>query len=228
MFPHKIFLLIGLSFILSCIPSFDTAHVPGDQKAFDPVGSFEKVREYAGPGSELINLAAFKVESNGTINLKAQYSIGMGYVNYAFVRPVSAAEKKEHEEKEKSFFKERENAKVGTYDPNKKFAPLAPYKLVMVTVKKNGVDETSRYYMGGMSKAISSLEKKPRIIPFPKCKLNDLWRIALEGDITANAVADIGYDESGYHFRIPAIGVDLSFDENCDLIKSKSKFGKGR
>jgi hypothetical protein len=59
-----------------------------------------------------------------------------------------------------------------------------------------------------------------KTISAPTCPLRSLWSVALEKGAQKNAVATIDIRDTGYHFQISALKVDLVFGNDCHLIAS--------
>jgi len=215
-------LLLACGLVLGLLTLFDVGSVgelwrndggsvdpPGDPRAFDPVASFAAVAAYAGPGATLVRMRAEQVRSDGRLDLTARYQPSPR-AQYDFVRevpppadapPVGAGAPADGRWRQRI---EVDLSRPGT-------------RRYVRKVGKGGVLET-QYVVRGMDRR----EEEPggalvETIAPPGCPLRDLWRIALEQGVPANAVASIGYDRDGYEFDVRGTRWSLRFGSDCKL-----------
>lgn len=190
-----------------------TAPVPGDPNHFDPVSTLEKVRNLAGSEASLTKLEMDYVSSDGTLNLNAtNYS---PKVKYEFIIKTSAPE--------------------GVALP-----PIGAggspdgiwFETVSIRAFKPGDSINYRSYSGNSSRhymitnegltierSAPEYAKPTAALAAPQCSLSDLWKVALEKEAPADAVAQITYRPWGYSFDIIGTHTHLSFDTHCQLKK---------
>ena len=187
-----------------------TVAPPGDPRAFDPVGQYPAIAEFAGPGNALVRMQAEQVRSDGRLDLGADYRPAPR-VNYTFVRSVPApanapplgagapADGRWHQQVEV------ELSRPGT--------PRRVHRL------GGNTNITTQYVSRGMQRR----EQSPSgalaeaSVPPPACPLQGLWQAAIARGVPANAVAIIGYDRDGYDFGVRGTRWSLRFAPDCSL-----------
>ena len=199
------FLIFALS---GCFPGQnrrESRSVPGDAASFDPIAQYDAVREYAGEGAQLLEMSAFYVKSDGTVDLNAAYD---PYVSYEFFR-LSTSEGQEA-------------------------PPLGAggsgsdqwYQTVTVEAWRPGKTWSIQSGSSNFTFTTQGLSREwdePRntmpgtAIDAPTCSFATLWQTAIQRDAPANAVAIIDYDGDGYSFRIRDTNISLDFGTNCGL-----------
>ncbi len=181
----------------------DTQPVPGDPAKFDPVAALPGVLAYAGENSQLTSLEAYYVRSDGTMDLTANYN---PYANYETVHKVPTP---------------ADAPPVGAGGTiNGSWYMRVDIKAYEPGQWRHVTSGSSEYDY--MNKGMEREEYKPTtsvpdILPTPVCSFASLWKVALEHDAPANAVATISYDTRGYHFSIRDTSVSFDFDNDCRL-----------
>lgn len=207
--PRPIAIMMGcIVFALSACggpPDRDTRPVEGNAARFDPIAQYETVQNYAGPNAQLLEIAAYYVRSDGTLDLTASYG---ARVDYEFYRPTDAE--------------------------GKEAPPLGAggtgtdqwYQTVSVEADQPGrtwhIESGSSEYSftnQGLTREWDTPQNRipGTAIPAPECSFATLWQIALEREAPSEAVAIIRYDEDGYEFSISDTGIRLNFDTDCSL-----------
>lgn len=212
-YPIAAFFL--LSFLLALVTTLfvDTTFVPGDPRRFDPVGSFEDIRRYAGDGAELLSLDSQCVRPDGTIDLKADYvRAAMIPVEYHFVR------------KQAQPPEDAPPLGAGGSSNGSWYQPIdidisTPWRFWTVRRQSGSVRTTYMYAHLGMKRDIlpvkGNLSETP--IPPPTCRFDQLWQIAVERGAPKEAVASINYGADGYRFSIPDSSIRFHFGQDCQL-----------
>lgn len=183
----------------------ESRSVPGDSASFDPIAQYETVRQYAGEGAVLLEMSAYYVKSDGTVDLNASYN---PYVSYDFFRPSTS--------------EGQEAPPLGAGGSGSD----QWYQTVSVEAWRPGktwsIQSGSSHYTF-TTQGLSREWDEPRntlpgtAIDAPRCSFATLWQTAIQRDAPANAVAIIDYDEDGYSFRIRDTGISLEFGTNCSL-----------
>jgi hypothetical protein len=168
--------------------------MPGDPSRFNPIAAFPAVADFAGREYQLYRIDIQYVRSDGTIDTFADY---YPYVNYYFLREVRPA-----------------NARPIGAGGN---VEGVQYEVVEVEISRPGFRR--RYTNLGMNRDVQSLTgyKPGGVIRNPQCTMAELWQVALTRDAPESAVAVVRYDDNGYHFQIYDTGIDLQFDDLCQL-----------
>ncbi len=186
--------------------------VPGAASSFDPISTFEAVREFAGENAQLISLRASNVRSDGTLDLTATYSPGPR-VDYRFVREVPRPA-------------DAPPVGAGGTGTGPWYEPITveayqPGQRRQVTTIGGGVKTSFQYVNEGMTRSVSSPTTSPggTLIDAPKCSFATFWQTALERGAQKDDVASITYDSNGYQFDLSARKVNLRFDMDCRLKK---------
>ncbi len=183
---------------------------PGDPRAFDPVGQYAAIAEYAGPGTALVRMQAEQVRPDGRLDLGADYRPAPR-VNYAFVRSVPAPA----------------NAPPlgagapadGRWHQQVEVELSQPGTLRLVRSAGNNNVTVTRYVNRGMERR----EQPPSgaaveaSVPPPACPLQRLWQAAIVQGVPATAVASIGYDRDGYDFDVRGTRWSLRFAHDCTM-----------
>ncbi|MBC8170804.1 MAG: hypothetical protein H7X77_04010 [Anaerolineae bacterium] len=180
--------------------------VPGDASSFDPVASYEVVRNHAGNDTQLVSIEAYYVKSDGTLDLYASY---YPRVTYEFVRELASPPA------------DAPPVGAGGSVSGKWYEPVEvelsqPFS--GWSVKSGGNSYT--YTNLGMDRETDSspgVREDKFIAPSPACSFKQLWSTALEYDAEPEAVAIINYDLNGYDFTISDLGLYLEFDLSCRL-----------
>ncbi len=203
-----ILIVLAVNFLI--IPFFetgggnaDTREVPGDATHFDPIASFQQIKDYAGAGAMLTDMSAYYVRSDGTMDLTASYTPN---VTLEFVietaRPADAPP-----------------IGAGGSTTGKWYIPVdihifQPGQWRQVT--SSSVSYT--YINKGMERDVDDPTSSDQtILPDPTCSFADLWQIALTKDAPSEAVAIIRYNEDGYDFTISDASIYLEFGMDCRL-----------
>jgi hypothetical protein len=188
--------------------------VPGAASSFDPVSTFEAVRQFAGENAQLISLRASNVRSDGTLDLTATYSPGPR-VDYRFAREIPRPA-------------DAPPVGAGGTGTGPWYEPITveayqPGQRRQVTTIGGGVKTSYQYVNEGMTRTVSSASTSlgGTLVDAPTCPFKDLWQTVLEANSKAqkDAVASITYDSDGYDFVISGLGVSLHFDMACRLKK---------
>ena len=202
--------LNGVVASLTGIPAPQTAAISGPANAFDPIVALPSVSAFAGSDAQIISFRAASVRPNGTLDLTATYSPSPR-VDYEFVREVP---------------RPADAPPVGAgstgrgpwYEPVS-IAVYQPGQRRNFSYRGGGVSASMDYVNEGMERDRSdpTTSLSGAIAETPRCRLADLWDVALTHDAPADAVATIGYDADGYDFSISALGIYLDFDLDCKL-----------
>lgn len=197
-------MMFGLPILLGIFYE-DTWFLPGDARNFDVTATFAEVQKHAGDDVQLVSIEAYYVRSDGTIDLKAEYT---PYVRYTFVReldeppddapPIGAGGNLDDR------WYERVEVMVER-----------PWKSWSVT--SGGSSYT--YYNLGMDRDTSdpAAGLPGNLVPPPTCPFAMLWEKAMQRDTPRSAVAVIRYDEQGYHFSVNSTPYNFDFDFDCNL-----------
>lgn len=202
--------LTGLMSGLTGISAPQTQKTPGEANSFDPFGSYAQVKAFAGQDTQLIEISANYVRSDGTLDLTATYSPAPS-VDYQFAhevpRPSNAPPVGAGGANNGAWY---ERITIRTFQPGQRRH---------VSIIKSGVRVSFDYVNEGMTRDVndptSSLSAE--FVPAPKCTTAELWKAALAKDASKDAVAIIRYDKSGYSFTISGTRINLQFDMACAL-----------
>ncbi len=201
--------VIPLALIISCQPGMwlmemintaimneETFPVPGDAERFEPFAALDGIRERVGADARLVSITISFVDSNGRVDLSADYK-PPPRVEYTFVRtpknppeempPLGAGRGPD------DVWIER--VKVECYRPGQ----------VRHVVSRGGdINKEYRFKNKGMviTKGSPTIGKLPGGIGEPKLSIESMWAAAIERGAPREAVAVIDVDEDGYRFRI--------------------------
>ncbi len=232
-FAIIIMLIITLG-VFSCrTPIDNTANIPGDINAFDPVAAIPKVAVFAGKtvnwdfsksikGVVLLSIEARLIRPNGTMDIEAEYKPTARYKFLAMPVP----------EKEK---KERSTVPLGAQKEIQDTVKRVDYVQIFIlkpekrNVREAGYEGTRMMKHAGMEKVVkagyrfSSWEHSYRIgeVASPPLSFSLIWQKAIEqGAPSENAVANIFYDvENGYTFEIEQTDYKYTFNLKGDFVK---------
>ncbi len=187
----------------------ETAELPGDARAFDPVASLPAVQAYAGTGTRLVSIEVALVRADGTMDLEASYSPKPS-VTYTFARsverPADAPPPGAGGANTGDWYEE---ITIRAYDPGARR---------QVTTTRGNSRTTFRYTNKGMERNVADpAASTPEFVDAPACSIAALWDVAIAAGAPGDAVARIDYDADGYEFGITGVGVNLDFDANCAL-----------
>jgi len=184
----------------------------GDPNNFNPITTFEDIKKFAGPNTQLISMEATFVNPTGNLNLNAEYSPSPNIV-YKFVSEMATPPADE--------------PPVGAGGkPNSKWYEPTNIKVYqpwqgghVISYSGNGSLEYS-YVNLGMQKDTDSPTNNlnEEIIEAPQCSFEKFWNIAIEKKAPTNSVATIKYDQNGYKFSIRDTGIELLFNKNCEFL----------
>lgn len=195
------------------ITMVQTKPVPGGlPAAFDPISTYADVATFAGEGALLVSVDASQVRSNGTTDLTATYSPAPR-VTYEFAkevpRPANAPP-----------------VGAGGTSGGQWYQPITieayqPGQTRRVSQSQGGARFTYTYVNEGMTRNVdaptTSVSGFTKPLDPPTCAFSELWRVALEQEAPADAVARIEYSSAGYRFVISGARISLDFDMDCKL-----------
>lgn len=201
----------GINYYTSIIIE-QTAELPGDPQAFDPVASLPAVQAHAGAGAELLSLEAHYLKSDGSMDLtvtdpyspRAEYEFFIrDDANGKAAPPLGAGGV------EGGFY--YKNVSVDVYQPGQ-----------WRHVRSMGSEYS--YQNKGMDRDESILRfDNLRPAPLPSCTFGEIWQQAIELGAPSNALADISYSltyqgEPRYEFRISDSDYEFTFDADCQIV----------
>jgi len=208
-------ILYGINYLTGTIIE-QTAEIPGDATAFDPIASLPAVQAHAGAAAELLSIEAKFVKSNGTLDLTVTDPY-RPRVEYEFFIPEQADGKAAPPlgagGVEGGFYNKK--VSVDVYEPGQ-----------WRHVRTFGGDVSSEYsYQNkGMDRDEGSLVfDNPRPAPAPACSFGVLWQVAMEKGAPADALAGIRYNltydgEPRYEFRIEGSNHKYEFKADCQIV----------
>jgi len=173
--------------------------IPGDAAHFDVITTYPQIAAFAGTDFHLERVSMKFVKSDGTLDLTADYGASVSYY-FAHVLDKSAAN----------------GAPVGV---SNSVGPTA--ELAFVNISKPGLKSPNKnqYYDFGMDRSASTATAwTGTLADVPTCSLKALWDAAIQKGASAEAVATIDYDSTGYRFVIQALNIRLQFAANCSLL----------
>lgn len=201
--PNSLNGLVGGVFGVEVIQSRPVA---GDPARFDPIGSFESMRAFAGEGALLVGFRADYVRSDGTLDLTATYTpsprvkaeLLLKVARPADAPPVGAGG-------------------LGTWYRRVTIEAYRPGQGGRVSTRGSGGSFTYSYVNDGMTRRAydPAAERDVVVLEAPRCAFKELWRVALERGAPADAVAVIEYGKQGYDFSIRDLRLNLEFDHAC-------------
>ena len=200
--------------LFSCSRMENTADIPGDKNAFDPIIALPEVSAFAGDDVVLFSLEAWFIKPTGTIDIDADYK---PWIQYNFI-------KKHTPVKEKDVQSDVPLGTITTSKDNTEKAEaisvqiIKPYTHEVRTADDEGFNS---YKHGGM-------ERSMRVDPFSSWKevyqtsvvapaplpFSTIWQKAIDlGAPSDNVVANIKYDsKNGYTFEISQTNYKYKFD----------------
>jgi hypothetical protein len=223
-------LFFGINYLTGTLIE-QTAELPGNPAAFDPIKSLPAVQAHAttgkgagnageagtGPTAELLSIDAKYVKADGTLDLtvtdpyrpRADYQFFIrDDANGKEAPPLGAGGV------EGGFY--HKTVSVDVYEPGQ-------WRHVR-SMGSGGSSEYS-YQNKGMDRDEGSLRfDNPRPAPLPSCTFATLWQKAIELGAPANALADINYSltyqgDPRYQFSISGSDYDFTFGADCRLIE---------
>ncbi|MBN2441572.1 MAG: hypothetical protein JXJ04_09495 [Spirochaetales bacterium] len=199
-FPTIVLVLLCL-FLFSCYEN--AADIPGNDRKFNPVTSYEKVHAFAGKDTRLISIYANLVKSDGTLDIKADYK---PTVTYKFYRPI-------HKEEIKkggplgSGIKEQRNV----YTAEEVTVTISYPHHYTLTI--NNGEPQSKYDPGmNRTRYFNNKEYESLIAGPPGYTFEYVWEEAIRREVPADAVAVIYYDHTGYQFSIRDTSISYKID----------------
>jgi hypothetical protein len=201
-------ILIGLSALLPWGYFLGTTKsVPGDPTRFDPVARLSEMADFACEGCELVELTAYGVSADGTVNISASYE---PRVDYEFEGSPRADV----------------SGPVGTGGPEVNYYGVS---LGQPGMRGSGSHVGySNFLSFGMDREESSRTQNSgsRAIATP-CAFKQLWEHALTEGAPGEAVAWIKYSRRGYEFKIRGTDHRYKFEMDCKPVEKKKK-SRGR
>jgi hypothetical protein len=175
---------------------------PGDLTKFDPVASFAAMANYAGPKARLIELRAYYVKTDGTLDLSAEY---FPRVTARFIAQASQADAEAQGPRAPGsgfragddIFVEVEVQQPRTYHVN------------------SGGSEWDEKHLGMGRTPSGAATQVPDLIDPPACSFGALWKDALAAGAPGEVVALITYDREGYSFQANGRDFSLRFSRDC-------------
>lgn len=209
-------ILYGINYLTGTIIE-QTAEIPGDATAFDPIASLPAVQAHAGAAAELLSIEAKFVKSNGTLDLTVTDPYRPRVEYEFFIRdnsPGKEAPPLGAGGVEGGFYNKK--VSVDVYEPGQ-------WRHVR-SMGSGGSSEYS-YQNKGMDRDEGSLVfDNPRPAPVPACRFGELWQVAMERGAPADALAGIRYDltyqgEVRYNFEISGTSHRFEFNADCKIIE---------
>jgi hypothetical protein len=192
---------------LTGVEAEQTQPIKTDANNFDPFVGLAQAQELAGPDALLVEITAYYVRSDGTMDLYASYS---PRVNYEFVRKIPRPE-------------DAPPVGVAGSTNGQWYEPITvevykPGSHRSVSTISGGSRVSYSYVNEGMvrDKDSPTTSEPGEILPVPECTTQQLWEMALRKDAPRDAVASITYDADGYDFNITSV-ISLEFTSNCKL-----------
>lgn len=185
----------------------ETQPIKGDATHFDPLVALKDAKAFAGSGAQLTSIVATYIRSDGTMDLTATYKPAPN-TEYKFItevpRPADAPPVGAGGTKGGKWY---EPITIEVYEPG---------QARHVTSIGGGINTSYTYVNQGMEKQVDDPTTNPseNTIADPTCAFTDLWKVALQKDAPADAVAVITYDSDGYEFNIVGTMV-IRFDNDC-------------
>lgn len=209
-------MLYGINYLTGTIIE-QTAELPGDAAAFDPIAALPAVQSHAGAVAELLSIDAQYVKSDGTLDLTITDPYRPRVEYEFFIRDDSAGKEAPPLGAggiEGGFYNKK--VSVDVYEPGQ-------WRHVR-SMGSGGSSEYS-YQNKGMDRDEGSLVfDNPRPAPAPACSFGELWQVAMEMGAPADALASIRYDltyqgEVRYNFQISGTSLRFEFNADCSVIE---------
>jgi hypothetical protein len=185
----------------------ETYPLKSDPKHFDPFAGLAEVRERVGKNAHLIEISAYYVRSDGTMDLEATYKPSPN-VTYTFQVPVDKPPSDAPPVGVGSTTRDSvwlQEVEVECYQPGQGRS---------VSRSSGGTRVSYSYHNEGMDFSRHS----PAMQPFkddigdPKITTVALWKIALDKGAPKDAVAIINDSGTGYRFNISAAKIFFTCD----------------
>jgi hypothetical protein len=208
-------ILYGINYLTGTIIE-QTAELPGDAVAFDPIAALPAVQSHAGAAAELLSIDAQYVKSDGTLDLTITDPYRPRVEYEFFIRDDSAGKEAPPLGAggiEGGFYNKK--VSVDVYEPGQ-------WRHVR-SMGSGGSSEYS-YQNKGMDRDEGSLVfDNPRPAPAPACSFGELWQVAMEMGAPADALAGIRYNltydgEPRYEFRIEGSNHKYEFKADCQIV----------
>jgi hypothetical protein len=190
---------------LLAMHGIETKELEGvDPTRYEPFANYERVRQFAGEGAELVEIRLFGARNDGTLDLKATYSPAPN-AEYKFVRrlaqpppnapPVGAG-----------------GAVTGAWWEPVSVRVYEPGQRRRITSGNSRIDYVNRGMERRPEQATSTA---PTTLPAPTCSLLALWQQATIRGAPPDAVARIDYTKDGYSFAIQGTPVNFRLGPDC-------------
>lgn len=184
---------------------------PGVVTAYEPVTYYDHIRRDCGSACKLIEMTATHVPSNGKLNLTDKARVVYEFRNMK--RALGDKRRRDRFDK-----KDRKDNKLKKKSRRSRSTSsgTGKYERVIITVPKIGggrrpdkmvMDRTSRPHNVKLTMSKTTIG--------PKCKMSELWKVALAKGADKAELAKITYDRDGYRFEIKNKGFKLMFDLHC-------------
>ncbi len=175
---------------------------PGPMERYDPLATWEAVRDFTGPGAQLLKINARYVRPDGTMDLEADYD---PYVVYTFLRPRAGASKKPV-------------GAGGGVTHDEVIVRVGPPGYLSTTRTGGARNVKMRRGHDGMvemNASAADADDLKEVVPGPTCTTQQLWASAREAGAPAEAVAIIQYGKRGYRFVIDEIDFEQQLNFAC-------------
>jgi hypothetical protein len=173
--------------------------IPGDAAHYDVIATYPQIATFAGVNFHLTRISMKFVKADGTLDLTADYGATVSYY-FAHVLDKSAVN----------------GAPVGV---NNSTGPLA--ETAYVSISRPGLKNPNKnqWYDFGMDRSQGTASAwTGTLADIPTCTPKSLWDAAIQKGVSADAVATIDYDATGYRFAIQALNINFRFGADCSLI----------
>jgi hypothetical protein len=190
---------------LRAMHGIETRELEGvDPQRYEPFANFERARQFAGEGAELVEIRIFGVRRDGTLDLKATYTPAPD-AEYKFVRrlaqpppnapPVGAG-----------------GTVTGAWWEPVSVRVSEPGQRRRITSGNSRIDYVNR---GMERRPDQPTTSTPTTLPAPACSLLALWQQALIRGAPPDAVARVEYTKDGYSFAIQGTPVNFRLGPDC-------------
>jgi hypothetical protein len=190
-------------FAVACDPLAEgTVALPGEEKTFDVIASYDKIAAHAGQEAKLIKFEASYVQTNGLMDLTQEYRPRATF-EFAVKASKQDADAQGPRAPGSGFV-------IGDLISSR-VEVRAPY---YASVSSGGKKWTERHL--GMDRDTGGpASKSDTYAEPPKCSFAQLWKEAIAKGAPSDVVAIIRYDSKGYTFKANGRDFEIFFDKDC-------------
>lgn len=191
-----------------------TIEIPGDPRAFDPIGTYPQIARFAGNDVLLQDMDMHNVKPDGTMDLTAD---DKPYVTYEFYEPLPPPKNQPPVGADGATANSvwSRDIDVEVHEPG--YIAIADG---LESIFGISLPRSTLFGSKGVNKDFEidethSYNDTTNTLRAPQCSLAEFWKIALKEGAPADSVARIDYGIDGYDFVIENTNIYFDFTPDC-------------